>query len=223
MSIKGFYEYYWERRVKAHGTKPSGMAIYRADYVAALLPQVQSLGKVLDAGCGDGATLHYLSKKFQFESYGIDIAEQAVELARTRKIKAEVADISERIPFPDTFFDVVICSEVLEHLPLPSKALAEMRRVAKDAAVFIFSVPNIATIGKRIRFIFGKTIFEQGRFSSDEHLHYWTKSSFIALLKENGFIIVRVKGELVGLGRLFRKDTLVSGTLFTEAKKCLIE
>ena len=40
-----------------------------------------------------------------------------------------------RLPFPDAAFDVVLCSEVLEHLVRPVEAIAELRRIARKAVV----------------------------------------------------------------------------------------
>lgn len=48
---------------------------------------------------------------------------------------------STKIPVQDNVFDVVLCTEALEHVPDPSKVVAEMARVAKDGALIIITAP----------------------------------------------------------------------------------
>ena len=214
--MKDFYERYWQQRVKKSGTGISGVADARLFFIKYLLPDKYELGRVLDAGCGNGTTLHLLKSVYHFDAYGIDISQTAVDLAKRMGIEAKVADITENIPFPDGYFDVIICSEVLEHLLSPERALQEIRGVGRDEAIFIFSVPNVGTIGNRLRFLFGKTIFEEGRYSYSEHLHFWTKSSFENCLRNNGFSVDRV------IGRRCNKITTlpsIAGTLFIRATK----
>jgi len=53
------------------------------------------------------------------------------------------ADISAALPFLDSSFDALLCTEVLEHLPNPTQALIEMRRVMKPGGVGLFTVPFV--------------------------------------------------------------------------------
>jgi ubiquinone/menaquinone biosynthesis C-methylase UbiE len=62
-----------------------------------------------------------------------------------------VGDI-ESLPFPDATFSTVLCTEVLEHVPNPSTALAEMHRVLKPGGHLIGSVPSRSLIW-RLRFL----------------------------------------------------------------------
>ncbi len=214
--MKDFYERYWQERVKKSGTGISGVAEARLFFIKYLLPDKYELGRVLDAGCGNGTTLHLLKSVYHFDAYGIDISQTAVDLAQRMGIEAKAADITENIPFPDGYFDVVICSEVLEHLLLLERALQEIQRVGKDEAIFIFSVPNVATIWNRLRFLLGKTVFDQGRFSSGEHLHFYTKNSFERLLGNSGFRIDKVIGRR---GNKITRFPSIAGTLFVRATK----
>lgn len=221
--MKQFYEDYWGKRVEQFGTEPSDAPLDRAEYIIALLREEEEpLGKVLDVGCGDGTTLFCLRQHFDFKGYGVEISEQAVNLALSRGIEAKVADACDRLPFPDGYFDTIICSDVLEHLVFPERALKEMLRVAKEKAIFIFSVPNTGVFGNRLAFLRGKSIFEKGRYSSNEHLHFWTKGSFEAFLERNGFTILKVTGRR-SQSRLYRlilrKDSLLLGAMFVKAMR----
>jgi SAM-dependent methyltransferase len=95
--------------------------------------------RYLDAGCGTGLLLRHLPPG----SVGLDINPQNIAKAREHAPNAAlvVADI-ENIPFPSGMFTTVVCAEVLDRLPNPKQALAEIRRVLKPGGVIIGTVPR---------------------------------------------------------------------------------
>lgn len=102
--------------------------------------------KILDAGCGRGFYLKTLSCfPFVKKIFGIDINPSYLKIAR-KNIDKEKVIISKasiyRLPFPNNCFDLVIASEVLEHLKDDKKALMELKRVLKKNAHLIITVPN---------------------------------------------------------------------------------
>ena len=88
--------------------------------------------KVLDIGCGFRPWLA-LFPEGTVEYTGVDSDRDASE--------ADVAGRAEELPFGDSCFDAVICSEVLEHVWDLEKALSEIRRVAKDGALLYVTTP----------------------------------------------------------------------------------
>ena len=110
----------------------------RFSYVLDLLQPGQ---RVLDVGVFTGQFLDCLalSGKFQ-EVIGIDIVQKPGFRTISNNYEFKIADATN-LPFPDNYFDAVVCMEVLEHLEIPDfpKALAEIRRVC--AGQLIMSVP----------------------------------------------------------------------------------
>ena len=106
-------------------------------------------GRILDAGTGTGLNLRHLPAG----SVGLDINPRNVELvaARLPDHTVVLGDI-ESMPFEDASFSTVVCTEVLEHVPDPSRALAEIRRVLQPGGVLIGSVPARSAIW-RLRFL----------------------------------------------------------------------
>jgi ubiquinone/menaquinone biosynthesis C-methylase UbiE len=104
---------------------------------------------ILDAGCGTGLNLRHLPAG----STGIDINPRNVELVQKRLPNQRIVqgDI-EAMPFEANSFGTVLCTEVIEHIPDPSAALREFRRVLKPGGVLVGSVPARSLIWK-LRFL----------------------------------------------------------------------
>jgi ubiquinone/menaquinone biosynthesis C-methylase UbiE len=104
---------------------------------------------ILDAGCGTGLNLRHLPEG----STGVDINPRNIELLRQRLPNHTVIEGDvEALPFADASFGTVLCTEVIEHIPDPSAALAEYRRVLQPGGVLIGSVPARSAIWK-LRFL----------------------------------------------------------------------
>ena len=87
-------------------------------------------GSVLDVGCGQGSFLQELQAEFpHIEPHGIDISSSAVDLARMRVANGRfrVLDITDE--FSGEKCDLVVCSEILEHIPDDMLALQNLRKM----------------------------------------------------------------------------------------------
>lgn len=84
--------------------------------------------RVLDVGCGEGATLHHLGRPAG--AVGVDLFEDKIEFARTEIPECEFHAASiYRLPFEDGRFDHVLLRDVIHHLDSPARALDELARV----------------------------------------------------------------------------------------------
>lgn len=158
---------------------------------------------ILDVGCGDGALIrNFFSDGVM---YGVDISDVAVGNALNRGIIAKKITIdSEKLPFEDGFFDLIIMGEVIEHLINPDFTIREIRRVLKEGGVLLLSTPNLASWYNRFLLLFGfQPIFTEvstegifGRPGSQPvgHLRIYTLKALIAFLRYHGFKVVNQKG-----------------------------
>lgn len=111
--------------------------------------------KVLDIGCGAGDLADEIAKRYESETYGVDINETAIDKARKLGIKAVVGDLDESLPYQKSFFDVITAAEIIEHLVNPDHFLKETRRVLKGGGYLVITTPNLAAWFNRLIFLFG--------------------------------------------------------------------
>lgn len=137
--------------------------------------------RVLDAGCGEGETIQRLGAVLPHPVVGVDLNPGSVGFASERLPEDEfsVGDVTD-LDFPDGAFDLVLCLEVLEHLPVPGLAVEELGRVSSSD--LILSVPHEPwfRLGSLAR---GKYL---GGFGNHpEHVNHWNPSSFRDFLSES--------------------------------------
>lgn len=97
---------------------------------------------ILSVGCNTGGLERViLREKPGSVVYGIDIQAETVRRARQKGVIARVGT-AEKLPYEDRFFDIVILSEVLEHVFDPKKVMKESLRVLKREGLVIGSVPH---------------------------------------------------------------------------------
>ena len=95
-----------------------------------ILDDVES---ILDAGCGNGAIANSLV------GFDVTAMDRSVEALKYVKNAKKIQGSLDNIPFKDNSFDLVICSDVLEHLPedIYKKTIAELKRVSKKYILII--------------------------------------------------------------------------------------
>ncbi len=103
------------------------------DLVPRLAEAERGSQTALDVGCRAGNQTRWL------ESIGYAVTSIDVEKTFDKCI---IVDADKRLPFDDNSFDLVWCSEVIEHLLTPAFSTAEIRRVLKEGGRMILTTPN---------------------------------------------------------------------------------
>ncbi len=123
-------------------------------------------GQLLDVGCGSKPYLSILKDKVEIY-IGLDLPSLYKEI--------DVYGSALEIPFRDRSFDTVLSTQVLEHVPEPSKMMGEIGRVIKPGGYLMLTAPQTA------------------RIHGEPHDYYrFTKYGLSYLAGENGFKVIHL-------------------------------
>jgi SAM-dependent methyltransferase len=106
-------------------------------------------GRIADVGCGDGVLAHLL-KGPGYTVHCCDFAGVHPDQAGLAHV---TADLRTGLPWKTGSLQGIVCSEVLEHLLEPFRAVAELSRVLAPGGVLVLSVPNYWNLHHRFRYL----------------------------------------------------------------------
>jgi len=152
--------------------------------------------RILDVGCGNGSLLQPFCTSQ--ECYGVDISEIQLKKAQMKGIRTCHIDLeSERLPFANDFFDLVICSETIEHLLDPDNLLQEIHRTVRLGGTFILTFPNVnQPISWLMQILFDLPSRYSARYKSP-HVRDYTLRIIKNVLVNFGFEISKVTGTYI--------------------------
>jgi len=132
---------HWDERWNRHGTagfRATGEAQPLRDRAVRAVPPGSD---VLDVGCGVGETIALLRDQRRCRCSGCDIAASAAAAVTAQGMTGRVSVLPD-IDFPDEAFDVVICTETLEHVTDAAGTVRSLRRVLRPEGLLLMSVPD---------------------------------------------------------------------------------
>ena len=142
-------------------------------------------GRLLDIGCGNGRELYKL-KRMGWETYGVEINEEASERARSEGLWVFTGDLF-KANFPDQFFDVVRMSFVLEHLSNPRETLTEIKRILRPQGRIYISIQNTKSLN---HWLFGERWFS---LDVPRHLFSFSTETMKRLLSSLGLRVQAIR------------------------------
>lgn len=146
--------------------------------------------RLLDLGCGTGRALRYASSLIngQGEFYGIDISSKMIEIAKANASDKNMhfyKTNSDKLPFKNNFFDLIMCSNSFHHYYSPDKVLKETYRVLKPKGrIYILDPTADTLIIKVIEWLLLKRI-EKG------HVKLYSTKEYKSLFEKAGLQYIK--------------------------------
>lgn len=162
----------------------------RREYARKILKEISQLqkttGRLLDIGCACGFLLDE-ARKQGWEVYGVEFSNWAVEYAQKElKLEKVFKEDLLKMNFSKNFFDVVIMTDVIEHLSCAQETLEYIRQILQPQGYFCCTTPDVDSLPRKIL----KTKwwgFHQ------THLYYFNRKTLAQLLLKTGFTPVKTR------------------------------
>jgi SAM-dependent methyltransferase len=143
-------------------------------------------GAVLEIGCAYGFFLDEAQRRFE-RVVGIDVAESAVDHARTHFKVNALGGAFLDVPFEEQSFDVICLWDTIEHLDRPDLFLQKARRLLQPDGRLFLTTGDISSLNARVRGSKWRQIHPPS------HLHYFSRDSITKLLERVGFRVMGIE------------------------------
>ncbi len=158
--------------------------------------------QVLDVGCSSAILTNEISKNLKKSKvFGLDSYKAAIDFAKKKYPHITfVTGDAHKLPFKNNFFNIVICTETLEHVTDPKKSLKEINRVLKKDGQAIISMDSGSLPFRVIWYFWTKTT---GKVWENAHLHEFNAKILENLIREAGFKIKKKEKSHLGMAITF--------------------
>jgi SAM-dependent methyltransferase len=164
------------------------------------LAGVAPTGRVLDVGCGAGPGLRYFAARGA-QAFGVDLVHYPLVETQRFVPAARLAqgDVGRNLPFADESFDMLLLSELIEHIADERPLLAECRRVLRRGGALVIATPNLWDIRRALGPITGRVWTGD---TDPTHCNLFTPARLGSALREAGFTQVRWRTGIKPMGWL---------------------
>jgi SAM-dependent methyltransferase len=171
----------------------------QARMLAVALAQRSGPQQIVDVGCGDGTATHLVKRLDPRNTViGVDWSAMALVQARARGLLVIQGGVDAAgLPLADSSADVVIMSELIEHLVDTDAAVDEVRRILRPGGILLLSTPNLAAwfnrglVGLGIQPVFSEVslrgIYGRPGDQVVGHLRLFTRRALVEFLTARGF------------------------------------
>lgn len=163
-----------------------------------LLPFIpSSVRRVLDCACGDGRLGRAIKQRCAAEVAGIEsdpVLAKSAEQALDRVLCGELGSLLR--PFPEEYFDCVICDDILARLREPEPCLTGIWRVLSPGGLLVATLPNLQYHQTVLMLAEGRWDYQESGIMAWDHLRFYTGREIARMLREAGFEVLK-RGALV--------------------------
>jgi SAM-dependent methyltransferase len=156
----------------------------RMDEIVSTFQAYRQTNRLLEVGFGAGALLEAAARA-GWNVEGLEMSQTAVEQAQRKGLKAFCGELGEAA-YMDDLFDVVVASEVLEHVFDPQQFTTEIRRVLRPGGLFWATTPHGRGIAAQLIGL------KWADVCPPDHLQLFSLRGIKTLLDKSGFLRARV-------------------------------
>lgn len=184
--------------MQSYDEKPQSYFARARKEILPLLPNRAE--RVLEIGCGSGATLAWLKEiGVAGHTTGIELAEHMADLA-IDNVDCLVTGDAETLLNHDasaSTYDLVLCLDVLEHLIDPWSMMQKIAMVLKPGGIVVSSIPNVRHFSVLMPLLFKSrwTYVDEGILDRT-HLRFFTKESALGLMNTGGLSVFETKSNI---------------------------
>lgn len=177
---EGHFQKKWYHVVLAHDDRYSTVA----KKLNELLLNKQC--KILDIACGTGIYERMLDPEIRKQQYiiGVDISQSQVEFSNGVFDEVLIHNIEQKLPYDSKTCDVIILSEIIEHLFEPEHIIEECYRLLKKWWLLIMTTPNISSIQNRLSFALFGNSKEIDYLWNKQHIRFFSKKTLKKLFSK---------------------------------------
>jgi len=156
---------------------------------------------ILDVGCGDGKIGGELVNMGHHVD-GVDVSEKGINSAREKGINAQLSQIEEFET--DKKYDLIIMTDILEHLFEPLEILKKTKNWLKDDGKIVMNFPNHLDLRNRFRMFFGHSVVHWDHKElapwDYQHIRFLTLKEIRKMAELAGFFIAKEQFNFMGGG-----------------------
>ncbi len=147
---------------------------------------------VLEIGCASGHFGKYLKTKAGCKCWAVELDPELAEIAKPNYEQVLAGDIQNPLtlePYKNLKFDVILCSNVLEHLTDPDKALVQLKNLLKPGGHFVIALPNVAHWSIRLNLLLGNFRYTESGILDRSHFKFFTLESATEFIRQAGLTL----------------------------------
>jgi 2-polyprenyl-6-hydroxyphenyl methylase/3-demethylubiquinone-9 3-methyltransferase len=210
---KEYYEEYWTKGRARYSGDAQGYAANFRNWMHRSLNGL-SPRTILEVGCGDASFTKCLAE-YSPDVTALDISAQ--QIAINARLYPDIAfiqhDVAGPLPFEDGVFDVIWCSEVLEHLFNPAFALRQMHRVMAPGGLLLVTVPYHGLLKNLLIALFK---WDKHFAPTHPHVRFFTRNTLGQVTAAAGFQEIEIT--TCGMNKPLR-DLFIATNFLLKARK----
>ena len=156
----------------------------RVEEIVSGFSAYRETNRLLEIGFGAGELLRAAARA-GWDVEGSEVSRTAAEHVRKEGLKVFCGELSEA-GYSNGYFDVVVATELLEHVDDPESLVREVVRILRPGGLFWATTPHVDGVSSRLLGLDWTTV-------SSDHLHLFSKKGLTSLLKSAGFRRVRMR------------------------------